>query len=78
VGYRGYEHNHVKPLFPFGYGSPIRLSKFANLAVSPESAGANPQITVTFDVTNSGSPRVRGGRCMSRMTTPRSNGRNAN
>jgi beta-glucosidase len=29
--------------------------KFANLAVSPESAGANPQITVTFDVTNTGS-----------------------
>jgi beta-glucosidase len=55
VGYRGYEHNHVKPLFPFGYGLSYTTFKFANLAVSPESAGANPQVNVAFDVTNTGS-----------------------
>jgi beta-glucosidase len=55
VGYRGYEHNHVKPLFPFGYGLSYTTFKFANLAVDPKSAGANPQINVTFDVTNTGS-----------------------
>ncbi len=54
VGYRGYEHNHVKPLFPFGYGLSYTTFKFANLAVSPTSAGANPQVNVTFDVTNTG------------------------
>ena len=28
---------------------------FSNLAVSPTSAGANPQVTVTFDLKNTGS-----------------------
>jgi beta-glucosidase len=55
VGYRGYEHSHVKPLFPFGYGLSYTTFRFANLAVRPDSAGANPQVHVTFDVTNTGS-----------------------
>ncbi len=55
VGYRGYEHDHVKPLFPFGYGLSYTTFKFENLQVSPKSAGANPDVTVTFDVTNTGS-----------------------
>ena len=31
VGYRGYEHNKVKPLFPFGYGLSYTTFKFSNL-----------------------------------------------
>lgn len=51
VGYRGYQHNHTKPLFPFGYGLSYTTFKFSNLTVSPSAATA----TVSFDITNTGS-----------------------
>ncbi len=54
VGYRGYEHNGTAPLFPFGYGLSYTTFSFSNLTVSPASAGANPQVQVTFDVANTG------------------------
>jgi beta-glucosidase len=55
VGYRGYEHNHVKPLYPFGYGLSYTSFKYSNLEVRPE-AGSSPgaRYNVTFDVTNTG------------------------
>ena len=55
VGYRGYEHNKVKPLFPFGFGLSYTTFEFANLAVTPSSAGANPEVTAAFDLKNTGS-----------------------
>ena len=50
VGYRGYEKNHVKPLFPFGYGLSYTTFKFSKLTV----AGNGAKATVSFDVTNTG------------------------
>lgn len=59
VGYRGYEHNHTKPLFPFGYGLSFTTFKYSNLAVTPAAGSASgarrPLYNVTFDVTNTGS-----------------------
>ena len=52
VGYRGYEKNGVKPLFPFGYGLSYTTFGFSNLKVAK---GAGEEVaTATFDVTNTG------------------------
>jgi beta-glucosidase len=53
VGYRGYEKNGVKPLFPFGYGLSYTTFQLANLAVTPDGSTAGGY-TVAFDVTNTG------------------------
>jgi beta-glucosidase len=53
VGYRGYEHNGVKPLFPFGFGLSYTSFKYANLAI--QAGPAVGAYEVSFDVTNTGS-----------------------
>ena len=47
VGYRGYEHNAVKPLFAFGYGLSYTTFQYSNLTADEHG--------VSFDVTNTGS-----------------------
>jgi beta-glucosidase len=54
VGYRGYEHNGVKPLFPFGYGLSYTTFKYANLSVAPVTGSADALYTVSFDLSNTG------------------------
>jgi len=53
VGYRGYEKNGVKPLFPFGYGLSYTTFKLTNLTVTPDASAAG-NYSVAFDVTNTG------------------------
>jgi len=52
VGYRGYEHNGVKPLFPFGFGLSYTSFKYSGLAIQPGSGAGSYQ--VAFDITNTG------------------------
>jgi beta-glucosidase len=56
VGYRGYERNHARALFPFGYGLSYTSFHYSQMEVRPigNQAGADPQFDVAFDVTNTG------------------------
>jgi beta-glucosidase len=58
IGYRGYEHNGAKPLFPFGYGLSYTSFAYSKLSVTRivTKGGTNewPGYLVAFDVTNNG------------------------
>ena len=52
VGYRWYQTNGIKPLFPFGYGLSYTTFSYSNLAVS--ALPGHKGTLVTFQVRNTG------------------------
>ncbi len=53
VGYRGFEHNAVTPLFPFGHGLSYTTFEYGELDVTPATT-RNGDVEVSFDLTNTG------------------------
>jgi len=51
MGYRGYEHAHIEPQFPFGYGLSYTKFSFSDLKCVPNG---DRGFSVTFSVTNTG------------------------
>ena len=54
IGYRGYEHNHIEPLFPFGFGLSYTTFAYSDLKVAPPQLNGNNHVNVSFTVTNTG------------------------
>ena len=50
VGYRGYDHNGVQPLFAFGFGLSYTRFEYSNLKIEPEG----DSIRATFSIRNAG------------------------
>ena len=54
IGYRGYEKNHIQPLFPFGFGLSYTSFSFSNLKIEPAVFNGHQPVKVSFTVTNKG------------------------
>jgi beta-glucosidase len=57
VGYRWYEQNTIKPLYPFGFGLSYTRFEYDNLQVSPDRFHENDIVTIRFTVKNTGDRR---------------------
>jgi beta-glucosidase len=55
VGYKWYDSQGLTPLFPFGFGLSYTTFTFTNASLTNNlSAASNPNLQVTFTVTNTG------------------------
>jgi beta-glucosidase len=59
VGYRYYDAHKIEPMFPFGFGLSYTTFSYDHLTISPNhtdfGGAAGPTVTISCDVTNSGS-----------------------
>jgi beta-glucosidase len=56
MGYRWYEANNVKPLFPFGFGLSYTTFAYSDLSVDPrvDQQTGHAVLTVSYTITNTG------------------------
>ncbi|MCW3061635.1 MAG: family 3 glycosyl hydrolase, partial [Capsulimonas sp.] len=54
VGYRHFDKKQIKPIYPFGYGLSYTTFKYSNIKTAQPTLSPSGQITVTADVTNTG------------------------
>ncbi|MCQ2146774.1 MAG: glycoside hydrolase family 3 C-terminal domain-containing protein [Bacteroidales bacterium] len=54
VGYRWYEKESIKPMFPFGYGLSYTTFEYGQAKISKTFMTASQTLTVTVPVTNTG------------------------
>ena len=53
IGYRGYEKNHIQPLFPFGFGLSYTSFAFSDLKIEPAVFNGHAPVIVSFTRHNS-------------------------
>jgi beta-glucosidase len=54
VGYRHFDKDKIKPLFPFGYGLSYTTFRYANLKLSDATLSPDGTITASADIANTG------------------------
>ncbi|MFN3694721.1 MAG: fibronectin type III-like domain-contianing protein, partial [Ignavibacterium sp.] len=54
VGYRHFEKNKIKPLFPFGFGLSYTQFEYSDIKVTKDFLKSNDSLTVSFKVKNVG------------------------
>ncbi len=54
VGYRHFDRNNIKPLFPFGYGLSYTTFEYSGIYLSSKEINKNDKLTVTLKLKNAG------------------------
>src|SRR5690606_15210269 len=54
MGYRWYEANQVRPVFPFGFGLSYTTFRYSDLQVDVTGSAADAVATVSYTLTNTG------------------------
>jgi beta-glucosidase len=54
VGYRHFDKDHIRPLFPFGYGLSYTTFGYHHLRLSKRELSPDGSVTASVDITNTG------------------------